>query len=735
MANFNETMSGPDLRLGGGGSKTGESNAGSVVSGVADLASIGFAYVQQKRRDRFSEELQNAKQQDFSALQENQVAIQQAQQGLPRTNEEFIALGEDTAESREFYKTWKRIDQLKARNSTLATLKQRQLVSEYSTRYPMQTNVWQSQLAKDNGTFDYMREVSEAAPTREERYRAAIQEHAAKNGYSDYRMARILAAEARWKSGLLSQSETAAEELATVDYEVQGAEIAQRTLDLAETGEIAPELVLQHLDEGLHSLYISSRQAIIAGGFTKKTEDSLLKRLDTSQKIHNAQIKESVKWRLDKDETQSKYERDNYIKVRNEEMSSFLHDRNLFVTYDYYQELSEEEKPEFYNDLMLLSLSQATSLKQFHERLTDSKNVLFTREPLGDEKEIFDEEDLSTLRVVLGDVLRNMNKKDSQAIEAFWAGDEKISEEVWTGIQKTSRAILLRDQLRSPNAHLKNQGSQGVIALAQGAGQMVTNGDNVPIEPGYLLFEDMLKIVREPNFQRVVREDKEMQGKITTKLESLSKNTAEQAKMEGFSVVRVDAPFSDEDISNGLGPIGTTAGFIWNALTWPQPSGPTVKAFYTIVGDDDFADFDRDLVKNLKSDPFNAASAATYTVLAGTDAIATALGVKPGFSARLGANTLNIAKNVANSLSTGGYNTPGKKPLFTPKPVKTASPRLRALVKHLNVTAQLAGAYMGVEEIQSKFPLFNGVTFEPEKEESEKVVSLDDLQEGKTNEG
>ena len=341
MAKFDQTMSDPNLKLGSaGGYRSGESSAASLAQGVSDLAGLGAAYVQQKRRDRFGEELANARQQDKSAFQEGQVAIQELQRGLPRTNEEFIALGDDTPEAREFHAKWKRIDQLRARNSTLAGLKQRQLIAEYSTRYPMQENVWKAQLAKDNGTFEYMREISEAAPTREERYRNILMQHSEKNGWSMHTTAQVLAAEEREKTGSWSANETAMQKRVGDDLTAQYMIHYNSVANTEDFDSIHPEQHKANLEYLLDNWYSRTKNGIEQSGMTEDFRVKMLKQLKSNHEIQKKIRMDLLESRLNGEKLTAEQAEKNIQEARNSEMSSYLLDEGLHGTRAYYDNLS-----------------------------------------------------------------------------------------------------------------------------------------------------------------------------------------------------------------------------------------------------------------------------------------------------------------------------------------------------------------------------------------------------------
>jgi hypothetical protein len=695
MAKFDETVSGPNLK--GLGSATRSDSPGpAIAQGVSDLASAAMQFTQQRRRNRFSTELEEAQAKDQEALAANQAEISALQEGMPTTNEEFLGLGPEGSEAQQaFQAKWDRIRQLEARQPTLANLRQKELIAEFSTRYPLQTQVWQSALQRANGTSDYLSQLQNAAPSREEQYMMQLQKHAADNGWSEYRTAKYLAGEARWKSGDLNKTEQDFRGMITDSHFAQ-AGIAGRMSKAIEAGELPPEQVVAQSKAELAN-YHQELIARIQGsqGISETARNELIAQAKLAQQMNEKEF--DILANLEGDRRKSLIA--HQTEARNTEIGEKMTANGMHRMRDKFDAENEEGKGKMLDAVYQVAMSSAKTFQEFQNFMEKTQQTEFTRQTQDGQPTLINVEDLmQAVRLGMQDVWAEVGSDEKISFD-----DLRENEGAWQNFRADAIAIMTPALAKSDEPALRRAGSICMLGTAAACDQVATGGNNNDTRK--LMYQDIEKLAASPEIGKMVNQDTEVQDQVRAEFNIFAQKAADLARKEGFMLGAASGGNFDSSVVE-KGAEGLMSVFQNELAPREGRSGGRIEEIYTVVGPTEYVQFDKD---------FGAESlapgrgGAALVVLGVADAIASSLGVQPGFSHRMGAGILDLSADAANLLSAGA----GPEARIERPERKHPSPELQAAIKKLNVYGTLGRHFMSTDELHGFFPEYTGKGGDP----------------------
>ncbi len=696
MAKFDETVSGPNLKgLGGSGARS-ESPGPAIAQGVSDLASAAMQFTQQRRRNRFSTELEEAQAKDQEALAANQAEISALQEGMPTTNEEFLGLGPEGSEAQQaFQAKWDRIRQLEARQPTLASLRQKELIAEFSTRYPLQEQVWQSALQRANGTSDYLSQLQNAAPSREEQYMMQLQKHAADNGWSEYRTAKYLAGEARWKSGDLNKTEQDFVGMITDSHFAQ-AGIAGRMSKAIEAGELPPEQVIAQSKAELanyHQNLITRIQR--SQNISEHARNGLIARAKLAQEANEKEFDILANEQGSRQKNLIEFQ----TQARNSEISEKMTANGMQNYARYFDALDQEGKAKALGALYQVAISGAENFMQFQKLIEKTQQTEFTRQAMEGQPTLINVEDLQqAVRLGIQDVWAELGGKEGISFE-----DLIKDPKAWKNFRGDVIAIMTPALAKSDDTELRRAGSTCMLATAAVCDQLETGGNNNDTRK--LMYQDIEKLAASPEVGRMINQDTEVQDQVRAEFNIFAQKAADLARKEGFMLGAASGGNFDSSVVE-KGAEGLMSVFQNELAPREGRSGGRIEEIYTVVGPTEYVQFD----KNFGAESLApGGGGAALVVLGVADAIASSLGVQPGFSHRMGAGILDLSADAANLLSAGA----GPEARIERPERKHPSPELQAAIKKLNVYGTLGRHFMSTDELHGFFPEYTGKGGDP----------------------
>lgn len=691
MAKFDETVSGPDLRGLGGGAGRSESPGPAIAQGVSDLAGIAAQFTQQRRRDRFATELESARAEDMEALAANQAEISALQTGMPTTNEEFLGLGEEgSAAQKAFQDKWDRIRQLEARQPTLANLRQKELIAEFSTRYPLQTNVWQSALQRSSGTSEYLSQLENAAPSREEQYMEQLSKHAKDRGWSQWRTAEYLAGEARWSAGDLNQNEQSLRGIVN-DSRFGMGEITKRMQDQISLNELPVDTIIaQHEAELLdyHRKIIRKIQG--AEGVSETAREGLLAEAERMQKL-NTDIFTVMK---NESSARQKVMLEHQTAALNSEIGSRMLDAGMSATHSHFVTLKQEDKASFLDALYQVSVDTSATAAEFLQKLQKAEQVKYTRQAMEGTVTLLNPEDAHTaLRLGMQDIWGEIGEEQK---------DPNKSAEAWTAFRQDAVSVLFPALAKSKEGTLNRAGEECVLSLAHGCADVDGGMNNRKTDK--ILFQDIERIAVSSEAKKLINESTDMQDQVRSEFSFYANEAASLAKEEGFMISAVTGlPFESKDVEHGS--MGLT-DLLNSVSPYNVPKTGRIQEVYSLAGGTEYIQFN----KGDKSGMFGPVGlpGVTLRVLATADAITESLGVQPGFVHRMGEDVLDVAAEVGAAIAGASETSAAPERLVPEKARKHPSPALQAAIKKLNVYGTLGRHFMSPDELSGIFPDYTG---------------------------
>lgn len=697
MAKFDETVSGPNLK--GLGSATRSDSPGpAIAQGVSDLASAAMQFTQQRRRNRFSTELEEAQAKDQEALAANQAEISALQEGMPTTNEEFLGLGPEGSEAQQaFQAKWDRIGQLEARQPTLANLRQKELIAEFSTRYPLQTQVWQSALQRANGTSDYLSQLQNAAPSREEQYMMQLQKHAADNGWSEYRTAKYLAGEARWKSGDLNKTEQDFRGMITDSHFAQ-AGIAGRMSKAIEAGELPPEQVVAQGKAELAN-YHQELIARIQGsqGISETARNELIAQAKLAQQMNEKEFDILANEVGDRQKNLIAHQ----TEARNTEIGEKMTANGMNFMRDAFDAENQEGKGKMLDAVYQVAMSSAKTFQEFQNFMEKTQQTEFTRQATEGQPTLINVEDLmQAVRLGMQDVWAEVGSDEKISFDAL-----RENPEAWGDFRADAIAIMTPALAKSDNPTLREAGGTIVLGTAA-ASDRVKTGPN-GFDTRKLMYRDIEKLAASLEVGSMINQDTEVQDQVRAEFNIFAQKAADLARKEGFMLGAASGGNFDSSVVE-KGAEGLMSVFQNELAPRERRSGGRIEEIYTVVGPTEYVQFDKDFRAESLTPGIHGGGAA-LVVLGAADAIASSLGVQPGFSHRMGADILDLSAGAANFLSAGA----GPQGRIERPERKHPSPELQAVIKKLNVYGTLGRHFMSADELHGFFPEYTGKGGDP----------------------